>query len=154
MILRNTGDVRRALRSQLLQRAAAKQRDVLRDDAIHHSMHFPKCVCVCVFTCRSMWTYLKPVALGTFGIHLLLLMCYQHSSFFSNGAASGIVHKAASASLKSPLSQNSSGPLYLTDARESLSHHGNTSQSATATDNGINKDGRPPLKSRCHFLFL
>lgn len=98
------------------------------------------CVCVCVYVPEYVDLF-KASSSGDFGIHLLL-MCYQHASF-SNGAASDIVHKPASASLKSPLSQNSSGPLYLTDAQESLSHHGNTSQSATATDSGINKDGRP-----------
>lgn len=56
----------------------------------------------------------KASSSGDFGIHLLLV-CYQHASF-SDGAASDTVHKPASASLKSPLSQNSLGPLYLTDA--------------------------------------
>ena len=100
------------------------------------------CVCVCVCVCVYVPQYVdlfKASSSGDFGNHLLL-MCYQHASF-SNGAASDIVHKPASGSLKSPSSQNSSGPLYLTDAQESLSHHGNTSQSATATDSGINKDG-------------
>lgn len=96
--------------------------------------------CVCVYVPEYVDLF-KASSSGDFGIHLPL-MCYQHGSF-SNGAASDTVHKPASASLKSPLSQNSSGPLYLTDAQESLSHQGNTSQSATATDSGINKDGRP-----------
>lgn len=103
-------------------------------------MHFTMCLCVCVYVPEYVDLF-KASSSGDFGIHLLL-MCYQHASF-SNGAASDTVHKPASASLKSPLSQNSSGPLYLTDAQESLSHHGNTSQSATATDSGVNKDGCP-----------
>lgn len=139
MILRNTGDVRRAVWSQLLQRATVLGwremcwGTMLTLQALHY-----------VFVC--VWAYVpkyedlfKAKSSGEFGIHLLL-MCYQHASFW-NGAASDIVHKPASASLKSPLSQNSTGLLYLTDAQESLSHHGNTFQSATATDNGINKDG-------------
>ncbi len=111
------------------------------------------CVCVCLCVCKCVYVLeyvdlFKASSSGDFGIHLLL-MCHQHASF-SNGAASDIVHKPASASLKSPLSQNSSGPLYLTDAQESLSHHSNTSRSATATDSGINKDGRPPSQD-IHF---
>lgn len=104
-----------------------------------HALHYVF-VCVCVYVPKYADLF-KASSSGDFGIHLLL-MCYQHASF-SNGAASDIVHKPASASLKSPLSQNSSGLFYLTDAQESLSHHGNTSQSATATDSGINKDGCP-----------
>lgn len=105
-----------------------------------HNVFVCECVCECVYVPEYVDLF-KANSSGDFGIHLLL-MCYQHASF-SNGAASDIVHKPASASLKSPLSQNSSGPLYLTDAQESLSHHDNTSQSATATDSGINKDGHP-----------
>lgn len=116
------------------------QIDVLGDYANSACTLLCVCVCVCVYVPEYVDLF-KASSSGDFGIHLLL-MCYQHASF-SNGAASDIVHKPASASLKSPLSQNSSGPLYLTDAQESLSHHGNTSQSATATDSGINKDGRP-----------
>lgn len=43
----------------------AVQRDVLGDDT--HIARTSLCVCVCVFTCRCMWTYLKPAALGTLG---------------------------------------------------------------------------------------
>lgn len=102
---------------------------------------------VCVYAVEHVDLF-KASSSGDFGIHLLL-MCYQHASF-SNGAASDIVHKPASATLKSPSSQNSSGQLYLTDAQESLSHHGNTSRSATATDSAVNKDGCP---SSLFFLF-
>lgn len=108
-----------------------------------HVLHYVF-VCVCVYVPEYVDLF-KAGSSGDFGIHLLL-MCYQHASF-SNGAASDIVHKPASASLKSPLSQNSSGPLYLTDAQESLSHRGNTSQSATATDSGINEDGHPSSRA-------
>lgn len=74
-------------------------------------------MCVCVYVLEYVDLF-KASSSGDFGIHLLLV-CYQHTSF-SNCAASDTVHKPATASLKSPLSQNSSGPLC--DAQESLSH--------------------------------
>lgn len=97
-------------------------------------------MCLCVFTCQSMWTYLKPAALGTLG--------FISSSCVISMPTFRTVHQVTQyinqpLPLKSPLSQNSSGLLYLTDAQERLSHHSDTSQSATATDSGINKDGRP-----------
>jgi len=143
MILRNTGDVRRAAlrRSQLLQWAAAEQRREMcwETTLALHSLHCVS-VRVCVYEPEFVNLF-KAGSSGDFGIHLLLI-CYQYANF-SNGAPSDIVHKPASAFLKRPLSQNSSGPLYLTDAQESFSHHGNTSLPATATDNGVNKDGCP-----------
>lgn len=102
-------------------------------------MHFTLCGCECVLMCWNKWAYLKPVALGILGF--ISSSCVISTPAFQMVRQSDTVHKPASASPKSPLSQNSSGPLYLTDAEESLSHQGNTSRSATARDSGINKDG-------------
>lgn len=85
----------------------AVQRDVLGPTPKLQSL-------VCVFTCWSLCTYLKPAALGTLGF--IFSSCVISMPAFQTVHQSDMVHKPASASLKRPSSQNSSGPLYLTDA--------------------------------------
>lgn len=91
-------------------------------------------------TCRvgpyytTVWIYFK-ATLMDFG-DSSPLMCYRHVSFF-NCRASDTVHNTATTTLKCPLSWNSSGLLYLTDAQESLSHQRNTSHPPMARDSAI-----------------
>lgn len=92
-------------------------------DAPRHTLRY-----MCVFMCA----YLKPAALGLWDSsspHVLsacqLFKCVP----------SDIVHKAVTGPLwRAPCPRIAWTHSYLTDARESLSHHWNTSQSASHTD--------------------
>lgn len=114
------------------------------------------CVFVCICLCVCVWENYFKAAPGTVGFISFLCVITMPAFFPPNGPASDIVHNPVSATLKCPLSQNRSGPLYLTDAQESFSHHGNTSRPATATDSPISKDGCCLSRQHVHlvvFLF-